>query len=155
MIKRYIRFAVKGFYEGVNGGKHSAMEIGICDARLDPVQVAMKRNGQLAGCSRITVKCSPAFSVAVEGDRSKTKGNILATKLMREALGHDVPEGVTKTKKVRLGLTNADHCLQWASVASPRLCAGGRPPKVFWGEGCRARNSRNRSNDSRNRRGKK
>lgn len=98
MIKRYIRFAVKGFREGVNGGKVQVMETGLCDARLDPLAVAMKRNGKLAGCERVMVKTSQAFSVAVDGNRSKSKADVQITKLMREALGLDVPEGVQKTK---------------------------------------------------------
>lgn len=97
MIKRYIRFAVKGFGDGERG-KLNVMELGLCDARLDPVLVAMKRNGMLAKCERIVVKVSPAFSVAVEGNRSKSKADVQTTKLMREALGLDVPEGVQKTR---------------------------------------------------------
>ena len=94
MIKRYIRFAVKGFSDG----KLDVMETGLCDARLDPLAVAMKRNGKLAGCEVVRVKTSPAFSVAVDGVKNKTKADVQTTKLMREALGLDVPEGVQKTK---------------------------------------------------------
>lgn len=75
MIKRYVRFAVKGYSEGERG-KFTAVETGVCDARLDPLQVAMKRNGKLAMCEKFVIKRCPAFSVAVEGSRSKTKEDV-------------------------------------------------------------------------------
>lgn len=88
MIKRYIRFAVKGISNGEHG-KWTALESGICDARQDPLMVAIKRNGKLAECDRFIVKRSPAFSVAVDGDRHKDKQDLEGVKLMRAALGLD------------------------------------------------------------------
>ncbi|MBE5803331.1 MAG: hypothetical protein E7316_02355 [Clostridiales bacterium] len=84
MIKRYVRFEVQGIGEGVR-----AEESGLCDARLDPLQVAIRRNGRLALCDHFTIKKSPAFSVAVDGNRRKNKQDLEGVKLMRAALGLD------------------------------------------------------------------
>lgn len=93
MIKRYVRFEVKGMGEGVR-----AEERGLCDARLDPLQVAIRRNGKLALCDRFTITKSPAFNVAVDGNRHKGKKDVEITKFMREALGLDMPEGRSKER---------------------------------------------------------
>lgn len=75
---------MKGTGEGVR-----AEESGLCDARLDPLQVAIRRNGKLALCDRFTIVKLPAFRVVVDGNRHKGKEDVEGVKLLRAALGID------------------------------------------------------------------
>lgn len=65
MIKRYIRFTVKGHGED-SMGEFTVRVTGICDAQLDPMLLAFRRNRKLTRCQRVSCKVHPAFSVRVD-----------------------------------------------------------------------------------------
>lgn len=95
MIRRYVRFTVEGRGEDAHG-KFTVRENGVCDARLDPMKVAIRRNGRLAGCGRIVCKVQPAFRVMVSGARYKSREDVQAAAVMMQAIDGEDFGAITK-----------------------------------------------------------
>lgn len=79
LIRRYVSFRAEGTGEGLG----RVLVEGVCDARCDPMQVAMARSQQLTKCSRVRLAVEPAFAIACSGARQKTRRTIRELALMQ------------------------------------------------------------------------
>ncbi|MGN0777733.1 MAG: hypothetical protein ACI4MJ_01165 [Aristaeellaceae bacterium] len=105
MMKQYVRFRA----EGTGEDARPVVVEGLCDARRDPMAVAMGRSVLLRRCRRVKLTVEQAFRVACSGDRERRRADIRrqgredeAWRAMRKRMAQELDEEMTMREMAKI-----------------------------------------------------